>query len=106
MVALKFKDFRELVSKIDRVSVCTAETFSYENYKCIEDVPDKYNEKFVIGVGVIDSEVEEFFNFGKTCKEWAKEIEHREDISLHMQHLEIVVANIPDRKAFDSSEDE
>lgn len=54
---LKFKDLRNYVSRIDRISICLKDTLQYENYCCMKDVPDKYDEYYVYGIGMIDSEV-------------------------------------------------
>ena len=32
------------------------ETLRYENYRFLRDVPDKYDEFYVYGIGMIDSE--------------------------------------------------
>ncbi|MBR5486274.1 MAG: hypothetical protein IKV41_07175 [Oscillospiraceae bacterium] len=55
---MKFKDIRGYLSRIDRVSICCKEDLSYENFMRIGDVPDKYNEKYLYGFGVIESEFE------------------------------------------------
>lgn len=54
---LKVKDLRNYVSRIDRISICQKETLNYENYSCMEEVPDKYDEYYVYGIGMIESEV-------------------------------------------------
>lgn len=34
--AMKFKDLKQYISKLDRLSICSKETLCYENYHCIE----------------------------------------------------------------------
>lgn len=60
---IKFKDLRKYISVIDRVSICMRETLNYDNYRFIGNVPDKYNDYYVYGIGIIDSEfsIEEAF---------------------------------------------
>ena len=53
---LKLKDLRNYVSRIDRISICQKETLSYENFSCMQEVPAKYDEYYVYGIGAIDSE--------------------------------------------------
>ena len=57
---MKFKELKPYISKIDRRSICILdEDLGYENYKWIQDVPDKYDEMYVVGFGRIESEFEE-----------------------------------------------
>ena len=53
---LKFKKLKKYISVIDRVSICMRETLRYENYRFLRDVPEKYDELYVYGIGMIDSE--------------------------------------------------
>ena len=53
---LRFGELREYISVIDRVSICRQETLQYENYCFIKDVPAKYDELYVYGIGRIQSE--------------------------------------------------
>lgn len=53
---MRFKELRKYISVIDKVSVCMCETLQYENYYYMEQVPEKYNEFYVYGIGMIDSE--------------------------------------------------
>lgn len=55
---LKFKELKKYISVLDRVSFCMRETLRYENYRFLSDVPDKYDELFVYGIGMIESEFE------------------------------------------------
>ena len=59
MNCLKFKELRKYVSKIDRLSVCQKEDLSYNNYRIMEDVPTSYDEYYVYGIGMIDSEFQQ-----------------------------------------------
>lgn len=47
-----------MVSVTDRVSICNYETLCYENFESIGRVPCTYNEKYLYGLGVIESEFE------------------------------------------------
>lgn len=53
---LKFKELKKYISKLDRLSICRKETMQYENYRYLRMVPDKYDEFYVYGIGMIDSE--------------------------------------------------
>lgn len=53
---LKFKELKKYISVIDRLSICMQETLQYENYRYLRMVPDKYDELYVYGIGMIDSE--------------------------------------------------
>ena len=59
MMDLKVKDLRNFVSRIDRISICHKETLNYENHSCMHKVPDKYDDYYVYGIGIIESEVYE-----------------------------------------------
>ena len=59
MKKLRFGDFRLFVSRIDPISICSYKTKEYENYATIGEVPDTYNELYVYGVGMIESEFNE-----------------------------------------------
>ena len=57
---MKFKELKPYISRIDRLSICILdENLGYENYKWLQDVPDKYDEMYVVGFGRIESEFEE-----------------------------------------------
>ena len=53
---MKFKDLKPYISVLDRLSICSRETLMYQNYHCMEEVPDTYDELYVYGIGMIDSE--------------------------------------------------
>lgn len=57
-MSIKFKEIRPYISKIDRVSICMQETLSYNNYSCINQVPHSYDECYLYGIGMIESEFE------------------------------------------------
>lgn len=44
------------LSQIDRLSICMLETLQYENFIWLKDVPDTYNQYYVYGIGMIESE--------------------------------------------------
>lgn len=56
MEKIKFKELRTLLSIADRISVCYKETLQYENFITVKDVPDHYNDLYVCGIGIIESE--------------------------------------------------
>ena len=56
MQAIKFKELREYCARIDKVSIRFVGKEEYENYLFISRVPDSYNEKYVYGIGAIESE--------------------------------------------------
>ena len=53
---LKFKDLRRYLSVMDRLSICEKETGHYHNFNYISEVPDTWDERFVYGIGRIESE--------------------------------------------------
>lgn len=53
---ITFKELRDYLSVIDRLSICMLETLRYENYICVRDVPDTYDKFYVYGIGMIESE--------------------------------------------------
>lgn len=53
---IRFGTIREYCSCIDRVSICMHETLQYENYPFIRDVPASYDELYLYGFGIIESE--------------------------------------------------
>lgn len=61
-----FGEIRKYCSVIDRVSICMKETLLYENYDCILDVPHSYDNQYLYGFGVVESE---FDNTLKKCME-------------------------------------
>ena len=53
---IKFKEIRECISRIDRISI-SFEDRSYDNYFSIMDVPEgKYEEMYVYGIGMVQVE--------------------------------------------------
>lgn len=55
-IDITFGDLRNYLSRIDRLSICMLETMNYENFIWLEDVPDTYNQYYVYGIGMIESE--------------------------------------------------
>lgn len=51
-----FKELRKYLSLIDRLSICRKETGKYQNYLFLEDVPESYDDLYVYGIGMIQSE--------------------------------------------------
>ena len=52
----KFGDIREYCDRICKISICMSDTLAYENFEHISLVPNIYDEYYVLGFGVIDSE--------------------------------------------------
>lgn len=59
---ITFKELRNYLSSIDRLSICMLETSCYENFLCLEHVPHTYDDYYVYGIGIIKSE---FYKIGK-----------------------------------------
>lgn len=72
-----FGTIRKFCSRIDRVSICRKETLDYENYKSIKDVPESYDQYFLYGFGMIESEFDDTL---KKCIEIMISKEPRNDI--------------------------
>ena len=53
---LKFKELRKYLSRIDRLSICMLETLEYKNYIWLKHVPEEYDDLYVYGIGMIESE--------------------------------------------------
>ena len=52
----RFGTIRKYCSRIDRVSICMQDTLKYKNYSSIRDVPADYDDLYLFGFGVIESE--------------------------------------------------
>ena len=61
-----FGEIRKYCSRIDRVSICMRETLCYENFDSILYVPKEYDNKYLYGFGVTESEFDDTF---KQCME-------------------------------------
>lgn len=59
---ITFKELRSCLSMIDRLSICMLETLCYENFLTLRDVPHTYDDYYVYGIGMIESE---FYKVGK-----------------------------------------
>lgn len=53
---MRFNELRKYISVIDKVSICMRESLQYENFYYMEQVPEKYDEYYVYGIGLIESE--------------------------------------------------
>lgn len=95
---ITFGDLRCYLSQIDRLSICMKETLCYENYMCLQDVPESYDRYYVYGIGMIDSE---FYKIGKG--EYAASGE-RKDLTL-LKCIEVMLATEP-KSALVKREDE
>ena len=56
MEQIKFGTIRGFISRIDRISVCKLEGLEYENFDHIALVPETYNDMYLYGIGMIESE--------------------------------------------------
>lgn len=85
---LTFKELRKYLSRIDRLSICNKETLQYKNYIYLEEVPTDYDDMYVYGVGMINSE---FFQVGESQYKAEGNIE---DIVL-LPCIEIMLSEAP-----------
>ena len=53
---IKFEIMRKYLCHINRLSICIIETTEYRNFISLKDVPDDYNDMYVYGIGIIESE--------------------------------------------------
>lgn len=53
---LTLEELRKYVSFIDRISLCDYFSTNYENYMCLKEVPKKYDNYFIYGIGLFESE--------------------------------------------------
>ncbi|MCH5203806.1 MAG: hypothetical protein J1F03_03605 [Oscillospiraceae bacterium] len=51
---LTFGDIRKYVALTDGISICMRETLTYELFNYIWEVPDTYNELYLIGFGQLN----------------------------------------------------
>ena len=56
MQDMKFKDVKKYCYRLYRVSICFYETLEYKNYDRMNLVPNLYDEKYLYGFGIIESE--------------------------------------------------
>ena len=59
MVTLKFKDIKKYISMIDRVSICIWGTQIHEHYEWVSKVPEKYDDLYLYGIGIVPRECRE-----------------------------------------------
>lgn len=55
-MAIQFKEMRPYLARNVRISLCFEETYEYFNYLLKSDIPNKYGELYVYGVGTADVE--------------------------------------------------
>lgn len=55
-MAIQFKEMRPYLARNVRISLCLEETYEYFNYLLKSDIPNKYGELYVYGVGTADVE--------------------------------------------------
>ena len=56
MVPITFGVIRQYCSRINRVSICMKETLEYQNFRFIEQVPHRFDQFYLYGIGPICSE--------------------------------------------------
>ena len=94
MTILKVKDLRQVIG-IGRISMCKMPALEYDNFRCMDDVPAKYDEMYVVRINIAHTEVAEFLNSGQTEENWLKN--RRPGVAFtHADHIEIIVAEAVD----------
>lgn len=53
---MKFSKLKQYISPKDKVSICIKESLQYNNFRSIRHVPSNYDEYYVYGFGIMDSE--------------------------------------------------
>lgn len=66
---MRFKELKKFISCVDRISICL-EDGSYENYFSVRDISDIYDDLYVFGIGVIESEFPPFENWSGKGPAW------------------------------------
>ena len=51
-----FGVLREMIDRTAKIQVCDHRTGYYEDFKCIEDVTNDYDDRSVFGIGLVNSE--------------------------------------------------
>lgn len=64
---IKFKVLRKYLSCTDKLSICIKESMDYKNFVSIKDVPDSYNDLYIYGIGMIESEFYRDGEYGYTA---------------------------------------
>ena len=82
---IKFKEIRPFISKINPISICRHEDLSYENFLCLEDVPEEYSELYIYGIGPVDNASVEL-----------------ENVKYYPGYITRVTEQIPDGMSFNS----
>lgn len=85
---ITFGELRNYLSVLDRLSICMLETSSYNNYMCLKEVPHTYDDYYVYGVGMIESE---FYKINK-CEYAASG--DRKDLAL-VNCIEVMLSEEP-----------
>lgn len=85
---ITFKELRGYLSRINRLSICMLETLCYENFPMLKDVPHTYDDYYVYGIGMIESE---FYKVGK-C-DYAASGQHEDLVFVHC--MEIMLSTEP-----------
>lgn len=77
-MAIKFKELKQYISRVVRISVCYRDGH-YDNYSLISDIPDgRYDDFYIYGIGMVDVEFsldvysnpkEETSENASTCKD-------------------------------------
>lgn len=85
---ITFGELRNYLSVLDRLSICMLETSSYNNYMCLKEVQHTYDDYYVYGVGMIESE---FYKINK-CEYAASG--DRKDLAL-VNCIEVMLSEEP-----------
>ena len=56
MEKISFGDLRQVLSRVDRLSIFDKETLEYNNFETIQDVPASYDAFIVCGIGTTISD--------------------------------------------------
>lgn len=57
MKRMTFKELRDrYLSNSDLLSICNKDTLVYENFVCLRNVPESYDDLYIYGIGMTYSE--------------------------------------------------
>lgn len=97
MMNLKFREARKYISVINKVSICMVEDGSPTNYGAIGKVPEDFDDMYVYGFGMIDSE------FTKDQLNPIEEKELGDNRFMFCKCIEFALANKPREEEFHES---
>ncbi|MCM1084167.1 MAG: hypothetical protein NC393_07360 [Clostridium sp.] len=85
---ITFGEIRCYLSCQDRFSICMLKTMQYDNFICLNDVPNTYDAYYVYGIGIIKSE---FFEIDKLHYTVSG---NRDDL-VFLDCMEIMLSEVP-----------